>query len=160
MVVLAIISFTVVYLYYKRYRFKFPFKDTMGEVGLPIVSFEQNGKSFNFIIDSGADASVINTTSLAKLDYIKLEGNRYVYGIDGNQVKTSFVGVKLFSQNHKFIEAFQVFNIIGLDNIEKSHNIEVVGILGSTFLKRYGFLIDYKQLKAYTNGKEDKVANT
>ena len=64
MVVLAIISFTVVYLYYKRYRFKFPFKDTMGEVGLPIVSFEQNGKSFNFIIDSGADASVINTTSL------------------------------------------------------------------------------------------------
>lgn len=160
MVVLAIISFTVVYLYYKRCRFKFPFKDTMGEVGLPIVSFEQNGKSFNFIIDSGADASVINTTSLAKLDYTKLEGNRCVYGIDGNPVQTSFVGVKLFSQNHKFIEAFQVFDVPGLDNIEKAHNIEVVGILGSAFLKRYGFLIDYKQLKAYTNGKENKIANT
>ena len=160
MVVLAIISFTVVYLYYKRCRFKFPFKDTMGEVGLPIVSFEQNGKSFNFIIDSGADASVINTTSLAKLDYTKLEGNRCVYGIDGTPIEISYVGIKLFSQNHKFVEAFQVLDAPGMSNIEQAHHIEIAGILGSAFLKRYGFLIDYKQLKAYTNGKEDKVANT
>ena len=160
MVALTIISYTVVYLYYKRCRFKFPFKDTMGEVGLPIVSFEHNGKSFNFLIDSGADASVINTSSLVEFDYIKLEGNRDVYGIDGNPVQVSYVGIKLYSQNHKFVEAFQVLNVPGLDNIEQAHNIRVVGILGSAFLKRYGFLIDYKQLKAYTNGKENKVANT
>lgn len=160
MVVLTIISFTVVCLYYYKYRFKFPFKDTMGEVGLPIVSFEQNGKSFNFIIDSGADASLINTSSLTNLEYTKLEGNRYVYGIDGTPVQISYVGIKLFSQNHKFVEAFQVFDAPGLHNIEQAHNIEIAGILGSAFLRRYEFLIDYKQLKAYTNGKESKIANT
>ena len=160
MVVLAIISFTVVYLYYKRCRFKFPFKDTMGESGLPIVSFEQNGKTFNFLLDSGADNSVLDASSLTKLNYVKLEGNRCVYGIDSNPVQTSFVGVKLFSRNHRFIEVFQVFDVYALKKIADEHNIEVVGVLGSAFLRKYGFLIDYKQLKAYTNGKEDKVANT
>lgn len=160
MVVLAIISFTIVYLYYKRCRFKFPFKDTMGESGLPIVSFEQNGKTFNFLLDSGADNSVLDTSSLTKLNYVKLEGNRCVYGIDSNPVQTSFVGVKLFSRNHRFIEVFQVFDVYALKKIADEHNIEVVGVLGSAFLRKYGFLIDYKQLKAYTNGKEDKVANT
>lgn len=156
MTVLTIISCTIVILYYKRYRFKFPFEDTMGSVRLPIVSFEQNGKHFNFIIDSGADASVINTSSLAELDYKELEGNRFVYGINGEQVQISYIGMRLFYQNHEFIEIFQVMDATGLDNIKQAHGIEVAGILGSAFLKRYGFLIDYKKLKAYTNGKELK----
>lgn len=160
MIVLAIISSIIILLYYKRYRFKFPFKDTIGKVGLPVVSFEQNGNSFNFVIDSGADSSVLNTSYLTKLDYVDLKGNRFIYGIDGNQVQVSFIGVKLSSQNHEFVEAFQVLDVPGLKNIEQAHNIEIAGILGSTFLKRYGFLIDYKKLKAYTNGKENKVANT
>lgn len=160
MIVLVTVSSIIVLLYYKRYRFKFPFKDTIGKVGLPVVSFEQNGNSFNFIIDSGADSSVLNTSFLTKLDYTELKGNRFIYGIDGNQVQTSYVGIKLFYQNHKFVEAFQVLDVPGFENIKQAYNMEIAGILGGTFLKRYGFLIDYKQLKAYTNGKENKIANT
>lgn len=132
----------------------------MSRTGLPIVSFTQNNKTFNFLIDSGADNSVLNSTSLNELDYIDLEGNRPVYGIDGNQVQTSFVGVKLIFQNHPFLEAFQVFEVPGLCNIERDYGIKVTGVLGGRFLKRYGFLIDFKQLKAYTDGKENQTENT
>jgi Retroviral aspartyl protease. len=138
---------------------KFPFEETIDKTGLPIVSFEQNGEFFNFLIDSGSDSSTLNSSSLNKLEYVNLEGNNDVYGIDGNKIQTYYVGVKLFSHETKFKEIFQVMDIPGLDNIYESDGIRVHGILGSNFMRRYGFLIDFTQLKVYTNGKERTVEN-
>lgn len=156
-VILCLIHF---YLSYKRRKFRFSFEDTMGKADLPIVSFTQDGKCFKFLIDSGASISVLNSSSLANIECIELGEKQKIYGIDGNNVDVSLVGVKLYSQNHKFVEIFQVCEVPGLDNIKKDDGIEVVGILGNSFLKRYSFIIDFKRLAAYSNGNENKTENT
>ena len=51
---------------------KISFKDTIDKTGLPIVSFSQNDKHFDFIIDTGAEYSVINSNSLKDLYYVRI----------------------------------------------------------------------------------------
>ena len=151
MILLTVFTTITTYLHFTRFKLKFPFKDTMEKVGLPIVAFEQKGKPIYFLIDSGADNSVLNTSALAKLDYIELEGGRNVYGIDGNQVQTSFVGVKFFSQNHSFVETFQVFDVAGLDNV----NNEMLMLPTGTHFSYYH--ICHRKLWLFANGINIKL---
>lgn len=131
----------------------FSFKDTMDTHKIPIVSFEHDGKIVNFVIDSGASHSIINTSSIGEFRYKLLENaGGKVYGIDGNTVKTRLASVELTKNGHVFQDIFQVMPVPGLDSIKEKENLEVYGILGSQFLKKYQFLINYKHLKAYTNG--------
>ena len=161
LMVVAIILYSVrFFMYLKRYKLKFPFNDTMGKVDLPIVSFTQNGKCFNFLIDSGASISVLNSTALSNIECIDIEGEQQIYGIDGSKIDVSLVGVKMYSHNHKFVEVFQVCDVPGLNNIREEYDLEVVGILGNSFLKRYSFIIDFARLTAYSNGNENKTKNT
>jgi hypothetical protein len=48
-----------------------------------------------------------------------------------------------------------VLRVNGFDNIKEAYGVQVVGILGSTFLKRYGFTVDFSELTLYTNKKSE-----
>ena len=138
-------------------QLKISIEDTIGKTGLPIVSFHQNDKHFDFIIDTGAEYSVINSTSLNELIYVELDSGGVIYGIEGNKKDTSSVGVVLFIDDYEFTEVFQITDIPGIEVINNLYNIKVVGILGSRFLARYKFIIDYKKLYIY--GKENKTSD-
>ena len=138
-------------------KIKVSFKDTMDKTGLPIVSFTQNDKHFEFIIDTGAEYSIVNSNSLKDLCYVELDESGVIYGIEGNKKETSSIGVVLYIDNYEFTEVFQIVDVSGIDMINKLHNINVVGILGSTFLARYKFIIDYETLHVY--GKNIEITN-
>lgn len=145
--------YLVGYLNKEKPNYSFSFEDTLDVHKVPIVSFEHNGKTVNFIIDSGASQSLINTKSIKQFDYKLIENaSSSVYGVDGNRVKAALAHVELTKEKHKFKEVFQIMSIPGLDNMNQKSDIEIHGILGSSFLKRYQFLINYKHLRATTNG--------
>ena len=145
--------YLVGYLNREKPDYVFSFEDTMGAHKVPIVSFEHKGKVVNFVIDSGASHSIINTSSIDKFEYTLLENaGGKVYGIDGNAVQTRLANIEITKNGHVFRDIFQVLSVPGLDKINKKNGVEVHGILGSEFLKRYQFLINYKHLRAYTNG--------
>ena len=155
-ITIVIVS-TAIYLLFRfrknkqKENLSFSFKDTIGEVGLPIVSFEHNGKLFDFIIDSGASYSTICPEYLNDFYYVPLEGNGAIFGIEGNVQDTSLVGIILFSSKYEFVQTFQVTPIPGINTMNEFYNKNVVGILGSDFLLKYKFLIDYNDLTAYTD---------
>jgi predicted aspartyl protease len=122
------------------------FTDNMGRLNLPVVSLTNNGQSFNFLIDTGATLSVIDSNALDKLAYTKVETIGSAYGVDGNIIPVEYARIELNHENTKFVDEFQIMRVNGFDNIKKSDKIEIVGILGSTFLKRYDFTINYKDL--------------
>lgn len=131
------------------------FADTMGRLKLPIVSFTNNGQTFKFLIDTGATLSVVDSNILDKLDYSKLDIKGNAYGIDGNIVNVDYVAMTLSHDDIKFVEQFQVMRLDAFDNLRETDNIDLAGILGGTFLKRYNFVVDYKELIAYTKIDED-----
>ena len=122
------------------------FTDNMGRLNLPVVSLTNNGQSFNFLIDTGATLSVIDSNALDKLAYTKAETTGSAYGVDGNIIPVEYARIELNHENTKFVDEFQIMRVNGFDNIKESDKIEIVGILGSTFLKRYNFTINYKDL--------------
>lgn len=122
------------------------FTDNMGRLNLPIVSLTNNGQSFNFLIDTGATLSVIDSNALDKLAYTKVETTGNAYGVDGNIISVEYARIELNYEKTKFVDEFQIMRVDAFDNIKESDNIEIVGILGSTFLKRYDFTINYKDL--------------
>ena len=131
------------------------FADTMGRLKLPIVSLTNNGQTFKFLIDTGATLSVIDSNILDKLDYSKLDIKGNAYGIDGNIVNVDYVAITLSHGDTKFVEQSQVMRLDAFDNLRETDNIDLAGILGGSFLKRYNFVVDYKELIAYTKVDKD-----
>ena len=130
------------------------FTDNMGKLNLLIVSLTNNGQSFNFLIDTGATLSVIDSNALDKLAYTKVETTGNAYGVDGNIVPVEYARIELNHEKTKFVDEFQIMRVDAFDNIKESDKIEIVGILGNTFLKRYDFTINYKDL--IISSKKDK----
>lgn len=128
---------------------KLSFTDNMGRLNLPIVSLTNNGKSFNFLIDTGATLSVIDNSALKKLDYKKVDVTGSAYGVDGNIISVEYARIELKHDKVTFIDEFQIMRVDAFENIKESDKIEIVGILGSTFLKRYNFTVDFKDLIVY-----------
>lgn len=134
---------------------KLSFTDTMNKVSLPIVSLTNGGKAFNFLIDTGATLSVIDEDVLNQLCYIKTDTEGTAYGIDGNITQVKYVKMSLKHNDVSLVDEFQVLRVNGFDNIKEAYGVQVVGILGSTFLKRYGFTVDFSELTLYTNKKSE-----
>ena len=72
--VIASLSILVIYLANKTRQEKLDkmsFKEAMDLCNLPVVTFVNNGKKLNFILDTGAETSVINKSTLEALEYTK-----------------------------------------------------------------------------------------
>lgn len=127
------------------------FGETMDKCGLPVVAVNVGNQKFNFVIDSGATYSVIDANSLPRLEYTAIEGvEGAAYGIDGNKVATPFARINMYQDDMNFVDEFQVIDLgTSLENIKNSYGIEAVGLLGSSFLRRYNFIIDFDKYTAY-----------
>lgn len=126
------------------------FADSMGRLDLPVITLTNNGQTFNFLIDTGASISVVDSVALDKLNYTKLNTVGDAYGIDGNVVKVSYVSMDLTNGDIAFTEQFQVMRLDAFDNLRESDNLDLSGILGGSFLKALGCIIDFEKLALCT----------
>ena len=149
----AVESIVLLYFHKGAYKIRIDFGKNMEKIGLPIVTFTQGEKSFLFVVDSGADQCLLNKKMLDRIGHIQLEGERQAYGLEGNYVKASYVGIELFHNSQPFVDVFQVLDVPGFENVLEESGVEISGLLGNTFLKKYGFVMDFKKCRICTNGK-------
>ena len=137
------------------------FANTSGEMKFPIITFSNNNRLFNFLIDTGASYSVIDSAILDEFDYKVIEDAKgTTYGIDGNLVNVSYILANLKLGNNEFKEAFQVMRVPAFDNLKEKNNIIIVGILGSVFLDRYNFMVDFSDYNlVYPTPKKKKESS-
>lgn len=122
-------------------------KDLFKIVGMPIIKLYNNGKVFHFVVDSGAALSTIDVDSLKNLEYSKTNIVGTAYGIDGNIVETSTVCITLHYDKVSLPNNFQVLDLSQMcENFEKEHNIHLAGLLGSDFLSKYEYVLDFDKL--------------
>lgn len=75
----------------QRKRVNMSFKEAMDLVDLPVITFYNNGKKFNFLLDTGATMSVIDSNVLSNLSHENLDDAGSVYGMEGNRIEVSYV---------------------------------------------------------------------
>lgn len=130
---------------------KISFREAVNLTGLPIVTFRQGESKFNFILDTGAFSSIIDSRVLDKLQYTELEGKSIGYGIDGKEHNMSRVGIVLTYKDKNYSDAFRVLNMsTSFDAFKRDYGITVHGLLSSSFFERYKYVLNYNELIAYS----------
>lgn len=127
------------------------FREAMDLVGLPIVTFYQGDKKLNFLLDTGSNLSVINEAALESIEHKTLDRKGSLYGVDGIKRETSFASINLVYKSNEYIEEFQVTNMqAAIDEIKAESGVNMIGIIGNDFFRRYKYILDFDELIAYS----------
>ena len=132
----------------KIYRYDINFKDNWKTCGLPLIKLKINDKLEYFLIDSGASVNMI------KQSYFDLIINKPIITKDNKKLHTGSIAIKadlcnfsLSYKNAKFPD--ETFNIIKLetfDTLKKAYGYNIVGIIGSPFMGKYNWSMDFEDL--------------
>lgn len=127
------------------------FRETMDLTGLPIVTFKQGENKFNFVLDTGAFSSIINSEILDKLQYTEIEGKSVGYGVDGIEHHMDRVGIVLTYKDKNYSDVFRVLDMTAsFDALKRDYGVTVHGLLSSAFFERYKYILNYNELVAYS----------
>ena len=150
---ILIIILLIANIFFIKNRFPkvIPFKNSHNEdIRIPIIQKDINNKEVLFILDSGANISIIDSTWYYN--------NRQVF-TETEDVNMVLIGISgIVSINSKIVyteidEDYVVFAITDLvpvtQNLSKQ-GFKIVGILGSDYLMDNNLIIDYKKQAVYT----------
>lgn len=126
------------------------FKDYLELTDLPIITFKQGKRKLNFILDSGANYSVINKKVEEELKSEETSKQSVVLGIHGEVTRTNIKTISFSHGKDVFIEDFQVMDISKtVDKYEKHKGVTIHGVLGNAFMQAYKYVIDFDEKIAY-----------
>lgn len=149
-ILIIIIGITTNILEDKKAKPYMSFKESMDLVELPIVTFINGNRKFNFLLDTGSNISHINASVLPALIYTEKDITNKTMGIEGNQIDTKFCEIKFHYKEMEFVDEFGITN---LDNafsiIKQESGVTIHGILGSKFFEKYKYILDFSKLTAY-----------
>lgn len=125
------------------------FKESLDLCDLPVITFYNNGKKINFLLDTGANLSVIDSNILDQFDYKEYDVMGVVYGIEGNIQNIKYVTMDILYKNMNFNEQFQVMDMgAAFGNVKSESGVTLHGILGNNFFKKYKYILDFDILAA------------
>lgn len=135
----------------QKKRVDMSFKEAMDLVDLPVITFYNDGNKFNFLLDTGATMSVIDSNVLNSLSHEKLDDTGTVCGMEGNKVSVSYIRALLEYKGRNYEEDFQVVDMsAAFGQVKAESGVSLSGILGSLFFKRYQYVLDFESLIAYS----------
>ena len=130
------------------------FKESLDLTDLPIVTFYNNGCRYNFILDTGANLSVINSAISDSLKHEKVNAVGSVFGMEGNPTSVNYIKAPLEYKGTTYEELFQVIDMsTPFGRIKEESGVLLHGILGNAFFTKYKYVLDFENLIAYSKHK-------
>lgn len=131
------------------------FRESLDLTGLPIVTFKNGEEKLNFILDTGASKSLIDSNALEFIQYTELEDVSISYGVDGIPHSTPYVGITLSYKDKNYPEVFKVMDMsTSFGKLKQDYGVNVHGLLSSSFFERYSYILDFENMIVY--GKYNK----
>ena len=152
--VCVILIFNIVRDELKKEKTKISFKESLDLVELPVITFMNNNKKLNLLIDSGSDISYLCSKVVPELN-LKSEEEKVelniITGVKSTDSVCNKVKLNLSFKDNNFEEEFIILPELDqqFDNIKKENGVKIDGVLGNSFLSKYKYIIDYKDLSVY-----------
>lgn len=125
------------------------FENYINLTGLPLIVFEQNGIKYKFIFDTGCEISHLHIDSKIDKGILENATARSV-AVNGDITICQYAGAILYQGDKEFKHVFRASDMSKLiANIKKSTGLTIEGLIGSDFMKKYNYCIDYKHLIIY-----------
>lgn len=103
-----------------------------------IIQCASSGTNLYFIVDTGCTATQIKQESLNRLEYKKCRRKVTTYGVKGEGYTSILRSIEIEIEGY----TFEVFCYTSNEKFNFPDGTD--GLLGSDFLDRYGWVIDYK----------------
>lgn len=127
------------------------FKESMDLVDLPVITFYNEGKKFNFLLDTGATKSVIDSNVLSDFHHEKIDSTGVLWGMEGNTINVSYIKASLSYKDKFYEEDFQVVDMSdSFGKVKAESGVTLSGILGNSFFVKYQYVLDFNSLIAYS----------
>lgn len=133
------------------------FSASMDLCDLPICTFYQGERKLNFLLDTGANNSVINKDALKfiKNTPLQTEKQEYIYGVEGHKSPITYCGITLTYKSKNYDDVFVVQDLTkAFLNVKQEYGVTLHGLLGSKFFQKYQYILDFQSLIAYNKHKE------
>ena len=138
---------------YNRKKVKMSFRESMNLTELPVVTFYNGTNKLNFLLDTGSNMCVINSRNIKSLSYTKLNEGGTIHGMEGNIVGVEYISMDFTYNDKLYTSTFQVVDMQdAFDIVKQESGVTIHGILGSKFFEEYKYVLDFKELIAYSNG--------
>lgn len=158
LIIALILGISAIISFNNKNESKISFRESMDLVNLPIITVVIKGKKLNLLLDTGSDISHLNSNVL---DYLKFNPNDKVItlsnntidvmGMEGNKINSKICNLHFKYKNKKFNDEFSLVDLTSAFNtIKQESGIQIHGILGNKFLEKYKYVLDFKDLIAYT----------
>lgn len=138
---------------FNKYPTAIPFGQGFDLTNLPVCTFKQGDKKFNFLLDTGASNNLINRDVLKDIEYsnVRKETDATLYGIDGKEQDVDVCRITISYKDTNFNDFFLIHDMTqAFDNVKKESGVTLHGILGSLFFHKYEYILDFSELIAYS----------
>lgn len=135
----------------KRNNRKMSFREAMDLAEMPVVTFYQGDKKFNFLLDTGSNYSHISKEAAKEIQGEIMKAQAKVSGIgEGTtsgvcRTTLSYKGadydIDLSITDH-LTDAFAA--------IKTETGVQVHGLIGNQFFQKHKYVLDFEELVAYT----------
>ena len=167
LLLLALIAW-VLWLLYKEYRREqerqelakknMSFIESINLTGLPIISFSNNGHIVNMVLDTGSNVCLINKDSLASFQYEIAGTHSDIIGLSGGAENGTTVYLPLKYKDLDFdFECWATDINDMIASFKKEYGVTIHGLLGTGFFQKYQYILDFKEMIAYSLANRDRV---
>lgn len=116
---------------------------------LPIIPVKVKDKNLCFIIDTGSTCCLIDSNVMEYFkDIVTLIGDYNISGIDGTKHKVNVVTLPFSFEGQTYSPKFCVKPLLdAFKDIEINSGIQIHGLLGTDFLLKNKWIIDFNKLE-------------
>lgn len=127
------------------------FRESINLLGMPLVTFENDGKILTFLLDTGSNSNIIDSNIIEQIAHNPIDNKSECCGIEGNKSIQNMCIIEISYKNQKFMDEFVIRDMSGpFGIIKKQRGFSVNGILGSNFFNKYKYMLDFNEMTAYT----------
>lgn len=127
------------------------FRQGFDLTSLPIVTFHQGKKKFNFVLDTGSTGSVINSNVLPHIKHSKVPIKTIIFGMEGKEKDADLCTITMSYRNNTFTYDYIISDLSkAFNQVKKESGVTLHGVIGSRFFNDFKYVLDFDELIAYS----------
>lgn len=119
---------------------------------LPVCTFRQGDKNFNFLLDTGSNDNLIDLSIKDSIEHKTIEGaTTHLTGVEGKSFEVNAAVLSISYKDQKFTDVFMLADLSAIfAKVKKENGVTLHGIIGSKFFYKHQYVLDFKELIAYS----------